>query len=67
MRVLCVVCCVLTARYSLCCKHHSLTVAQLFALARRGIDFAFCPEQLKATLRADFDAQARKLVARFGL
>jgi len=57
----------LSEEYSLCCKHHSLTVAQLFALARRGIDFAFCPEQLKATLRADFDAQARKLVARFGL
>ena len=57
----------LSQEYAQCCTHHNLTVAQLVHFARRGIDFAFCPDELKATLRKQFDEQVHKLVDKFKL
>ena len=45
----------------------SLTMSELFALARQAIDAAFCPEGTKTTLRENFDEVQRNLVIEYGL
>lgn len=56
---------VLPGRYAHCCRHHNLSVAQLFTLARRAIDFTFQSEFEKAELRAIFDTRALVVAAKY--
>lgn len=57
----------LSREYELCCKHHGLLIGQLFALARRSIDFTFQTEAVKSRIRAEFDLEIDALRAKFGI
>ena len=57
----------LSDEYIRCCEHHDVTIADVFALARDAIDFAFTSEETKASLRHRFDAAVDKLKQSYNL
>lgn len=57
----------LSMEYELCCQYHGLLISQLFALARRGIDFTFQSERAKSQMRAAFDLEMHLLREKFDI
>mmetsp|Transcript_5491 Transcript_5491/g.10477 ORF Transcript_5491/g.10477 Transcript_5491/m.10477 type:complete len:377 (-) Transcript_5491:127-1257(-) len=57
----------LSKEYELCCKHHGLLIGQLFALARRSVDFTFQTEEAKSQMRAMFELEFGALRKKFGI
>lgn len=55
----------LSMEYAICCRHHSLTLTELFALARRSIAFTLVNTADKAALCADFDSRLATLKEKF--
>lgn len=57
----------LSREYELCFQSFGLTAVELFSLARRAIDFAFCSSDIKERLRRQFDNKKIELSKRFKL
>merc|ERR1711862_921925 len=57
----------LSEEYAHCCRHHALTLAQLFELSRCSIDFTFLDEIGKAELRSEFDRRAHYVATKYGI
>merc|ERR1739841_305411 len=55
----------LSKEYALCCEVFGLRVSELFALARRAIDFTFQDEAARDRLRLQFDERVASLRRRF--
>eukprot|EP00040_Diaphanoeca_grandis_P012168 m.62008 g.62008 ORF g.62008 m.62008 type:complete len:384 (-) comp23069_c0_seq1:148-1299(-) len=55
----------LSNEFELCGEHHCLTISQLFALARRGIDVAFVTQAEKTKLYRQFDSQIEDIKAKY--
>ena len=61
----CAIVATLSMEYAICCRHHSLTLSELFALARRSIAFTLVNKAEKAALCADFDSRLATLKEKF--